>query len=187
MPINITFANGSTVDAAQLNALVAIINQNESKINNLTSTLNAISKSQLLLLANIKLEQTLLTNGSNNIIVWEPKINFGSILSINNVITTPSSGTYTIETKTIISADNAVSPRSKLVIYAGGNPVGISEDTTFQESPGSISNYRNSHYANATVQLNSGVPIIVVAQVWGASAGRIFKDINTSIKIWLEI
>jgi hypothetical protein len=189
MPLNLVFTNGQLVDAAQLNAIVLQFNTLEGRLAVLEQTVSAISKSQLLVLATKNVQQVLNTMGQNNIISGlNPRINVNSILNAaTGIITTPISGTYTIEAKTLVSADVAQSPRSKLTITAGGNPVGVSEDTVFSTNPVNIDNYRYTHFANATIQLNANTPVLAIAQVWGASTGRIFADINTTIKMWLEI
>lgn len=189
MPLNIVFQNGKSVDDSQLNALVLQFNNLEAQLSNLQSTINSISKSQLIVLATKALQQTLDVTGQANIIKeLNPRINVGSILNpATGIIKAPVSGTYTVEAKTLISADNARSPRSKITINAGGEPVGISEDTVFSNNPGIVDNYRFTHFSNATIQLNANIPIMVIAQVWGATQARIFADVNTTIKMWLEI
>jgi hypothetical protein len=188
-PLSITFVNGQTCSAEQLNALVGTINSLISENNSINALLETISKSELLVVASKASLQTFVGNGQLNTITgWTTSLNKGSIFNASTgIATVASTGTYTIVGKTLYSADNATAPRSKLSIFAGGQQAGLSEDTVFQESNSLIQNYRRNHDVSATLNLNASSTILLSAQVWGATQARIFADFNTVIKIYREI
>lgn len=188
-PLDLTFVDGQTCSAAQLNSIVSRINELIVSANNNSDLLDTITKSELLVLAVKNTTQTFDGDGQSRVITdWTTKLNKNSIFNAaTGVATIPTQGTYTILAKTLVSSTNSTAPRSKLTILGNGQTLGISEDTVFQEQANPVQNYRRNHDANATSQMSPSSPVLLSVQVWGSAQASIFGDSNTVIKIYREI
>ncbi|MGL5925565.1 hypothetical protein [Chroococcidiopsis sp.] len=187
--LNVSFQDGREAFAADLNAIVTVVNQLVTENTGIKATLDRISKSELMVLATKSTQQNFIGNG-NAITLngWIAQLNKDSIFNpATGVTTIKEAKNYTIIFKTLISADNAASPRSKASIIAGGSEVGISEDTTFQEITTVVQNYRNTQACEATVFLNPNAVILPNVAVWGSTSARVFGDVNTQLKIYREV
>ncbi|MGL5078591.1 MAG: hypothetical protein ACRDBG_22560, partial [Waterburya sp.] len=162
--LDLLFQNGAAhpVDASQLNAIVTVINELVTELNNVNSLLERISKSELVVLARKNLTMSFPADGQlRNISSWNVQLNKDEIFnSATGITTIKQSGTYTTVVKTLVSGDNVASPRSKLTIYYGGQEKGLDEDTTFQALGTLVQNYRRALEANVTDSINVGQNII---------------------------
>lgn len=189
----LTFGNSpaanSNVDAAIMNALVGKINELVIAQNANETLLNQIQKSELLVHA-IKFTTSLFNADGQAITVtgWTTKLNKDSIFNATSgICTIKLKGTYTTVSKVLVSADNLVSPRSKLVAVCGGEEIDLDEDNSFSTTNQNISNYRVTHSVDGTSQLNPGQTILINCAVWGGTQARIFGNNFTSIKIYREL
>lgn len=184
--LNLSFTNGQSVDASQLNAIVTAYNSLVGEHNALQSSYDALSKSQVLVRAIKSGSMGIVGDGTPTAIVgWTAIKNVSSIFNpTTGAGTITTLGDYQITLKTLVSATNASNPRSKIAILVNGSEVGLSEDTAFQESGKVIQNYRYTHSAQAIVTLSPGAIIAARVQVWGATGGAIiYGDTNTVITI----
>jgi hypothetical protein len=184
--IQTLFQDGQAVNAAQLNAIVNTYNQLCGEFNSLKTAYDSLSKSQVLVRA-VKSSQLSFTGNGNptQITGWTALKNAGNLFNAANGATSIAAlGDYRITLKTLVSASNATSPRSKLTILVNGADVGLSEDNTFQEQTAIVQNYRVTHVADALVTLSPGMVVTPRIQVWGAaSGGVILGDANTVLTV----
>lgn len=184
--LNLSFQNGQAVDAVQMNAIVTAYNKLNAEHNALQLAYDSLSKSQLLVRAVKSGSLGFAGNGTPTTIAgWTAAKNAGTIFNpTTGLVTIAALADYRITLKTLVSASNAASPRSKLAIVVNGAEAALSEDNVFQEQTTIVQNYRVTHSAEAIVTLSPGAIITPRIQVWGAGGGAtIFGDTNTVITV----